>query len=42
VNDLREAQDENAYDLMCGNSDSVSNDIDEIELEFEKQDAEKI
>jgi hypothetical protein len=28
--------------LMCGNSDSVSNDIDEIELEFEKQDAEKI
>jgi hypothetical protein len=35
VNDLREEHDENAYDLMGVNSDSVSNDIDEIELEFE-------
>jgi hypothetical protein len=42
VNDLREEHDENAFDLMWGNSDSVSNEIDEIELEFEKKDAERI
>jgi hypothetical protein len=34
---LREEHDENAYDLMRVNSDSVSNDMDESELEFEKQ-----
>jgi hypothetical protein len=37
VNDLREEDDENAFDSMCVNSDFVSNDIDESELEFEKQ-----
>jgi hypothetical protein len=37
VNDLREEHDENEYDLMCVNSDSVSNEVDEIALEFEKQ-----
>jgi hypothetical protein len=42
VNDLREEHDENAFDLMCVNSDSVSNEIDEIEFEFGKQDAERI
>jgi hypothetical protein len=42
VIDLREEQIENKYDLMCVNSESVSNDIDESELEFEKQRAEKI
>jgi hypothetical protein len=34
VNDLREKHDENAFDSMRFNSDSVSNDIDENELEF--------
>jgi hypothetical protein len=42
VNDLREEQDDNAFDSMRGNSESVSNDIDESELEFEKQVAERI
>jgi hypothetical protein len=42
VIDLREEQDENKYDLMCVNSESVSNDIDESGLEFEKQGAERI
>jgi hypothetical protein len=42
VNDLREEHDENAFDSMCINSDSVSNDIDESELQFEKQYAERI
>jgi hypothetical protein len=37
VNDLREEHDENESDLMCVNSDSVSNDIDEREFQFEKQ-----
>jgi hypothetical protein len=27
---------------MCVNSDSTSNDVDESELQFEKQDAERI
>jgi hypothetical protein len=35
MNDLRKEHDENAYDLMRVNSDSVSNDIDEIEFQFE-------
>jgi hypothetical protein len=34
---LREEHDENEYDLMCVNSDSVSNETDEIALEIEKQ-----
>jgi hypothetical protein len=42
VNDLREEHDENTFDSMCVDSDSVSNDIDESELEFAKQDAERI
>jgi hypothetical protein len=37
VNDLREEHDENAFDWTCVNSDFVSSDIDESELEFEKQ-----
>jgi hypothetical protein len=37
VNDLREEHDENEYNLMCVNSDSVSNEIDDITLGFEKQ-----
>jgi hypothetical protein len=42
VNNLREEHDEDAFDSMCVNSDSVSNDIDESELQFEEQDAERI
>jgi hypothetical protein len=42
VNDLRDEHDENEYDSMCANSDSVSNDIDDSELQFEKPDAERI
>jgi hypothetical protein len=42
MNDLREEHDENKYDLMRVNSNSVSNDIDENELQFEKQHAESI
>jgi hypothetical protein len=37
VNDLREEHDENVFDLMRVNSDSVSNEIDESEFQFEKQ-----
>jgi hypothetical protein len=37
VNDLREEDHENAYDLMCVNSDFVSNDMDESELQNAKQ-----
>jgi hypothetical protein len=37
VNDLREEHDENAFDSMCVNSGFVSNDIDESELQDEKQ-----
>jgi hypothetical protein len=35
VTDFREEQNENAFDLMCVNSDSVSNEIDESELQYE-------
>jgi hypothetical protein len=42
VNDLREEHDENVFDSMRRNSESVSNDIDESELEVEKQGAERI
>jgi hypothetical protein len=37
MNGLREEHDENKYDFMCVNSDSVPNDIDESEFQFEKQ-----
>jgi hypothetical protein len=36
VIDLRDEQDENAYDLMRVNSNSVSSDIDESELQYGK------
>jgi hypothetical protein len=42
VNDLREEHNENAFDLMCVNSDSVSNDVDEKELEFGRQSEQSI
>jgi hypothetical protein len=42
VNDLREEDDESAFDSMRVNSDSISNEIDKSELQFEKQDAENI
>jgi hypothetical protein len=42
VNDLREEHHENEYDLMRVNSDSVSNDIDESELQYGKQHSEGI
>jgi hypothetical protein len=42
VNDLTEEHNENAFDSMCVNSDSISNNVDECELQCEKQDAQKI
>jgi hypothetical protein len=42
VNDLREEDDENAFDLMCVNFDFVSNDIDESNSQYEKQDEQRI
>jgi hypothetical protein len=42
VSDLREEYDENAYDLMPVNSDCVSNDIDESELQDDKQYEQRI
>jgi hypothetical protein len=42
VIDLREEHDENVYDSMRVNSDSVSNDIDESELQNEKQYEQRI
>jgi hypothetical protein len=38
VIDVREEHDENAFDSMRVNSDSVSNQIDESELHDEKHD----
>jgi hypothetical protein len=40
--DSREEQSENAFDSMCVNSESVSNENDEIELQFEKQYEQRI
>jgi hypothetical protein len=42
VIDLREEQYENALDLMRVNSDSVSNEIDESELQCEKHSEQMI
>jgi hypothetical protein len=42
VIDSREEQNENAYDLMCVNSESVSNEIDESESQFEKHCEQRI
>jgi hypothetical protein len=36
VTDLREEQDENAFGSMRANSESVSNQIDESELQYER------
>jgi hypothetical protein len=35
--DLREEHDENAYDLMCVNGESVSNEMNESELQYEER-----
>jgi hypothetical protein len=37
VNDLREGHDENAFDLICVNSDFVSSEIDESEFQEDKR-----
>jgi hypothetical protein len=42
VIDLREEQEENAFDSMCVNSESVSNEIDESDSQFEKHDEQRI
>jgi hypothetical protein len=42
VIDLREEQRENAFDSMRVNSESVSNEIDESELQFEKHNEQRI
>jgi hypothetical protein len=42
VTDLREKQDENAFDSMRGNSKSVSNEIGESELQYERQYEQRI
>jgi hypothetical protein len=39
---LREEQQQNAFDSMRVNSESVSNERDEIELEYEKHDEQRI
>jgi hypothetical protein len=42
VIDLREEHDKNAFDSMRVNSDYVSNEIDESELQDEEHDEERI
>jgi hypothetical protein len=42
VIDLREKHDENAFDSMRVNSDSVSNEIDENDRQHGKQDEQRI
>jgi hypothetical protein len=42
VIDLREEQEENTFDSMCVNSESVSNEIDESELQYAKQSEQRI
>jgi hypothetical protein len=42
VIDLREEQDENAFDSMCVNSESLSNEIDESERQNETHNEQKI
>jgi hypothetical protein len=39
---LREEHDENAFDLIRVNSESVSNEINESEMQFEKHDEQRI
>jgi hypothetical protein len=40
--DLREEQDENVYDSMCVNLESVSNEIEESNWQNEKHDEQII
>jgi hypothetical protein len=42
VIDLREEQKENVCDSMCVNSESISNEIDESELQHEKHSEQRI
>jgi hypothetical protein len=42
VIDLREEQDRNACDSMRVNTESVSNEIDESDLQFEKHSEQRI
>jgi hypothetical protein len=42
VIDLREEHDENTYDSMRVNSESVSNEIDEKELQYDKQSEQRV
>jgi hypothetical protein len=42
VIDLREEQESNAFDSMRVNSESVSNEMDESELQDEKHDEQRI
>jgi hypothetical protein len=42
VTDLREEQYENAFDLMCVNSESVSNETDESDWQYEKHCEQRI
>jgi hypothetical protein len=42
VIDLREEQKENAFDSMRVNSESISNEIDESELQNEKHSEQRI
>jgi hypothetical protein len=42
VIDLREEQSENALDSMRVNSESVSNEIDESDLQYEKHSEQRI
>jgi hypothetical protein len=42
VIDLREEQNENEFDSMCVNSESLSNEIDESERQYEKHDEQRI
>jgi hypothetical protein len=42
VIDVREEQEENAFDSMCVNLESVSNEIDESELRCEKHFEQRI
>jgi hypothetical protein len=41
VIDLREEQEENAWDSMRVNSESLSNEIDESDMHDEKHDGER-
>jgi hypothetical protein len=42
VNDLREKQEEKAFDSILANSESLSNEGDESGLESEKHDEQRI